>query len=241
METNSNVPTQDVINQRFSKMIEFLVPNRVRSKSKLAEMLGTSQVQLNAISLGTKGRNATIEMISRALQIFPDFNPSWMLGHTDGPIFLEGNASSFGQAIVQEYADLPFVKVSMRASFTESIIAQTVPEVDTIRVMYVHPKIFSKGVVFEVDGDSMEPNYVPGARVLALPVDPSNWQYINSGVYAICFGSSFVIKRVRDNHILTDGHLTLHSDNPSGGSLSVRMADIQSVWKIEQIVYSPAR
>jgi repressor LexA len=241
MEIKNESLTQNLINQRFGKLIEFIVPKRIKSKNKLAEMLGTSQAQLNTISLGIKGKNATPEMLSRVLNLFPDINPSWLLGHVDGPIFLQGNLKALGSSAEAEYVDLPFINVSLRASFTESIIAHTEIETETIRIMYANSKKYQKGVVFEVDGDSMEPNYVPGARVLALPIDMSNWQYLSSGVYAICFGSSFVLKRVKDNQIMAEGILTLHSDNPSGGSMPVKREDIRAVWKVEQIVYSPAR
>jgi repressor LexA len=233
--------TQESIDQRFRKMIEILVPKRIKSKNKLAEMLGTNQSHINIISLGTKGRHATPEMISRALQTFPDINPSWLLGHVEEPIFLQGNLKALGSSAEAEYVDLPFINVSLRATFTESIITNTQIETETIRIMYANSKLYQKGVVFEVDGDSMEPNYVPGARVLALPIDAGNWQYLSSGVYAICFGSSFVLKRVKDNQIMAEGILTLHSDNPSGGSMPVKREDIRAVWKVEQIVYSPAR
>lgn len=211
------------------------------SQGKLAEMLGTAQGQISALVTGVEGKNTTPQMLARILQLYPEINPVWLMGLEPGPMFLEGNLKSHGQVLETDYVDLPFVRASLRASFTESIIAGNEPEVETIRVMYVQAKMYKKGVVFEVDGDSMEPNYVPGARVLALPVDQGNWEYLSSGVYAVCFGSSFVMKRVKDNQIMSEGILMLHSDNPSGGSMPVRSSDIRAIWKVEQIVYSPAR
>lgn len=242
MENNNESTTQRAINQRFGILVKELKKlDRIRSQSRLAEMLGATQAQISALVQGVEGKNSTPQMLARILQVYPEVNPNWLMGLVESPMFLEGNAKSLGQEIEADYVDLPFVQVSLRGSFTESIIQGTVPDIETIRVMYVPPKLFKKGVVFEVDGDSMEPNYVPGARVLALPVDPSSWEYLNSGVYAVCFGNSFVIKRVKDNTIMTDGKLVLHSDNPAGGSMPVRVSDIRAIWKIEQIVYSPAR
>jgi repressor LexA len=242
MENNNESTTQKAINQRFGILVKELKKlDRIRSQSRLAEMLGVTQAQISALVQGVEGKNSTPQMLARMLQVYPEINPNWLMGLVDSPMFLEGNARSLGQPLEADFVDLPFVQVSLRASFTESIIQGTVPDIETIRVMYVPAKLYKKGMVFEVDGDSMEPNYIPGARVLALPVDPGSWEYMNSGVYAVCFGNSFVIKRVKDNTIMNEGILMLHSDNPSGGSMPLRVSDIRAIWKIEQIVYSPAR
>ncbi len=235
--------SQDAINQRFSELINFLVKSkRVGSKSRFADMIGATQAQVSQLSNRVAGRNATPEMISRTLQVFPDLNPEWMLCLSEGPMLLEGNVTSKGLLIDQEFVDLPFVKANMRATFTENMTGTLPPEIERIRVLYVQPtKLNKQGVVFEVNGDSMEPGYPAGAMVLALPVPQVDWQYLSAGVYAVSFGSSFVIKRIRDNEILTKGLLTLHSDSSEGGSMPVLVDDIRAVWKIDRIVYSPAR
>jgi phage repressor protein C with HTH and peptisase S24 domain len=60
-------------------------------------------------------------------------------------------------------------------------------------------------------------------------------------VYAISYGDSFVVKRIKDNDLSTKGVLVLHSDNPLvGGSNPVPADLIRHIWKVLRIIDSPA-
>ncbi|MGV3561588.1 XRE family transcriptional regulator [Larkinella arboricola] len=91
-------------------------------------------------------------------------------------------------------------------------------------------------VVIEIDGDSMEPRLEAGFKVLAYQLDSSAWAYQASGIYAVEFGDQLVVKRIKDNTLLESGILTLHSDNPEGGRLSVPLSEIRNIWKVERII-----
>ncbi|RRB13411.1 helix-turn-helix domain-containing protein [Larkinella knui] len=94
----------------------------------------------------------------------------------------------------------------------------------------------SKYMVVVVDGDSMEPRLEAGYKVLAYRLDPSTWDYQSSGIFGVEFGDQFVIKRIKDNTLMDNELLVLHSDNPDGGKLSVPRSEIRNIWKIERII-----
>lgn len=90
-------------------------------------------------------------------------------------------------------------------------------------------------LVIEVDGDSMEPTLMTGWSVACFPIQQADFKYMPGGIYAIVFGNFFVIKRVKDNDILRNGTLTLHSDNERGGTLTVPAEELRGVWKVVKV------
>lgn len=150
---------------------------------------------------------------------------------------LSGNAIPVDEP--STYIDLPYIPVKARAGFIE--LGQIPPHpIEFFRVIFTDDTNLKGQVVIEIDGDSMEPNYTAGTKVRCKPVDPGDWIYINSGVYAIVYSNFFVVKRVKNSPV--DGVLTLHSDNTETGGVSkVRLEDIRNIWKVVRIVDAPAR
>jgi len=140
-----------------------------------------------------------------------------------------------------EFIDLPFVSVPARASFIDMPDGVKGTTHETYTVIKKKNTNYEGQILIEVNGDSMEPNYPSGTIVRCKQVDPSDWAYIQSGVYAIVFANSFVIKRIKDNNY-HEGYLTLHSDNTeTGGKLNIKAEDLRQIWKVLRIVDAPAR
>jgi transcriptional regulator with XRE-family HTH domain len=141
---------------------------------------------------------------------------------------------------------IPYLPIRARAGFAESFADDSYKyeREETLAVPGVpDTKEFEESLIIEVDGDSMDSGenstLRSGARVLVTPVQQADWQYMSSGVYCFVFRSTFVIKRVKDNTLLSKGMITLHSDNPNGGSLDVLGEDIRAVWKVRWGVFTP--
>ena len=136
--------------------------------------------------------------------------------------------------------EVPFVPVKFYATFVESYSDHTSPtDAESFRVRKPLLKGHKQPVVLEISGNSMSPQFAHGAKVLAIPVSENNWEYQSGGVYAVMYRDYFVVKRIRDNELLTRKYLTLHSDNPNGGNVTVPLQDIRGLWKIVAIVEAP--
>ncbi len=98
---------------------------------------------------------------------------------------------------------------------------------------------YSNAAVLEVEGNSMSPRLTHGAKVLAVCIDKDDWCYQSSGIYAVLYRDYFVIRRIKDNDLLTRNMLILHSDNPEAGSMPVPAKDIRGVWKVVKVVEAP--
>lgn len=136
--------------------------------------------------------------------------------------------------------EIPFVPVRFYASFVEAYAdGSSATDTETFLVRSSVTKGQKHAVVIEISGNSMSPQLAHGAKVLAVPVSESNWEYQSGGVYAVMYRDYFVVKRIRDNELLTRKYLTLHSDNPNGGNVTVPLQDIRGLWKIVTIVEAP--
>lgn len=136
--------------------------------------------------------------------------------------------------------EIPFVPVRFYASFIESMgEGLRASDLGSFRVEKALAVTYPSAVVIEIAGNSMSPQLVSGAKVMAEPVDESNWVYQSGGVFAVMYRDYLVIKRIRENNLLTHQHLTLYSDHPNGGSVTVSAGDLRGLWKVVRIVEAP--
>lgn len=140
-----------------------------------------------------------------------------------------------------DFVELPFVSVPARASFVEMPDGVKGTTHETYTVIKKKNTNYEGQILIEVNGDSMEPNYPSGTIVRCKQIDPSDWPYLRSGVYAVVFANAFVIKRIKDNNF-QQGFITLHSDNlDTGGKMDVHTKDLRQIWRVEWIEGAPAR
>ncbi len=140
----------------------------------------------------------------------------------------------------ESYLEVPFLPVRFHASFVESYgTDSSSEEMETYCISKEVLKGVRKPVVLEISGNSMSPQLVHGSMVLASGVNQADWMYQSGGVYGVIYRDFFVVKRIRENELLTKGYLTLHSDNQMGGSLSVPAEQIRGLWRVHSIVSSP--
>ncbi|WP_155297286.1 S24 family peptidase [Spirosoma aerolatum] len=140
-----------------------------------------------------------------------------------------------------ESAILPYYPIPLEGNFNEmSDPESNYGKAEKIKVIIRRGENVERNVVFQVRGQSMYPKYSEGTKVRCKLVNPADWEYLSSGVYAISYNDSFVVKRVKDNDLLTRGLLVLHSDNSDYGSTPVPIDQIHHIWRVIRIVDSPA-
>ncbi len=174
------------------------------------------------------------------LNYYPQVRADFLL-RGEGPVLNESDYSNAHQSPQETaYVDVPFVPVKFHASFVESYTdAYRFQDLDSCRVSKDLVQNLREPVVLEVSGNSMSPQLVHGARILAVPIDTGDWIYQSGGVFAVIYRDFFVVKRIRENDLLTKHYLTLHSDNPMGGSVTVPSNEIRGIWRVANIVSAP--
>ena len=149
-----------------------------------------------------------------------------------------GNARLLNPLLDVDYIDCPLIPVPARAGFLDLMGSEgDYGQYQTIRIYNPSAEI-SRGdaLAFEIDGDSMEPQLRPHMQVAVVPVALADIKYAVSGVYVVAFATQLTVKRIKDNDLLTKRQLTLHSDNPKAGSLTVAGEDIRGLWKVIDII-----
>lgn len=222
-----------MINTEKAFRLKTLRENLGLKQSEFAARIGTDQASIAKHENSKRPFGKNIEY-----KVLREFNVNeawWETGH--GDMFkTSGNAKISNEL----YEELEYIPVKARAGFAE--LQQLAPlPFETYRVIRTEiGDSFTKQVVIEIDGDSMEPNYTSGTKVRCKEIDPGDWVYINSGVYVIVYSNLFVVKRVKNSP--SNGILTLHSDNTeTGGTADVPLSDVRKIWKVMRIVDAPAR
>nr|WP_230678865.1 LexA family transcriptional regulator [Hymenobacter properus] len=139
---------------------------------------------------------------------------------------------------------LPYIPLEARAGLAEfyadDVTKYPWENAETLAVIDVpNTSEYKEAIVVAINGDSMDPTIKNGSKVVVTPVQRGNWQYLNPGVYCIIFLNNFVVKRVKDNTLLENGLLRLHSDNPAGGTFQIKGEDIRAVWRVRWAAYTP--
>ena len=149
----------------------------------------------------------------------------------------ETSAKISGIFIQDDMIQVPFVSVRVTAGFIESNFDENfISETVSVAGLTKQELDKHKYIVFEVDGNSMEPTLKDGSQILAKLVDPSDWEYCSGKVYVVCYKDSLVTKRIKKNDLMENGNLTLSSDNEKGGETTVRKSDIHGIWEAIRIV-----
>lgn len=221
---------------RLSQVREFFGLN----PKQFSDKLGENPSNYYQMESGNRrmGKHKSNELIARL-----NLNPIWW-ETGQGDMFMPSGIVEV-RAVnddLYEGISLPYYAVPVQGSFNEmSDPESNYGAAEQIRVIVRRGENIDRNVVFEVDGDSMAPKYSRGTKIRCRLVNPGDWEYLSSGVYAISYGDSFVVKRIKDNDLSTRGVLVLHSDNPLvGGSNPIPADQIRHVWKVLRIIDSPA-
>lgn len=108
------------------------------------------------------------------------------------------------------------VSTSARAGFSEAYYAdEYLDDMPTI-LIEADKEYKGKYIAFEVNGDSMEPDYLPGDVVICREVPRNNWQYklhINEWDFVIAHGTQGIMLKEIIEHNVETGEIICHSIN----------------------------
>ena len=224
-------------------MIERLKEIRLKfnkTQNEMAEIIGISLSTYTGLE---KGKATLTERNKMMIIDKLNVNPIWF--ETGEGEMLKSN---FTQSDVRNvdtktmnWIQIPFIPVHARATIAETFETE-IHELSTLTIPRLPGINYENGKVFEVDGDSMDPTLITGEQVFCEYVDPADWKYI-TGPVVVAFGNNLiVVKRIKENN-LSNGELTLWSDNEMGGkfTLHTEQDQIRRMYKVRYTVYKPIR
>ncbi len=157
-------------------------------------------------------------------------------------VYQPTNVRSVRPHSAEFFRDVPFLSAKAQAGPARLVLTDCTPYTgethpvlaELVDVRYAH-------LVLEIEGHSMEPELRTGSRVLARLIKPNQHEYESGGIYAVLYADRLVIKRIRTNDLGGTGKLTLHSDNPQFGTITVAAPEIQCMWRILYTIYQPVK
>ncbi len=180
------------------------------------------------------------DTLESLLEQYPQINLNWLVNGAGEMFKGEAADSTTTGKVSLPFAQYPFVSIKGQATFVKGYGGDCGYEgLDVYPVYSTEGAGYSNAAVMEVEGNSMSPRLTHGAKVLAVCIDKDDWCYQSSGIYAVLYRDYFVIRRIKDNDLLTRNMLILHSDNPEAGSMPVPAKDIRGIWKVVKVVEAP--
>ncbi len=210
------------------------IKNKNISQSKFEKAVGLSNGFVNNIS---KGIGA--DKLQKILCVYPDLNQNWLLTG-EGEMLLsdvtKSDAKYKGTYLNENLTMVRYVPIGAAASFVESLWNEE-KEMGSIGVLAEEGEELNDDyVVFQVNGDSMEPGIHDKSLILAKRIDEGQWEQYEGCVVVIVYENILTVKRIKENRLYAQNFLVLSADNPGHGERRVERCDIRGMWKAERII-----
>lgn len=191
-------------NRAFKRIINDIKDTRKLKQVDVAKMLGVTNPYLSSVM---NGRYPLSENLTEKL--YEIFNIK---------LNIESLAEEDDLTPMDFKYQIPVkvVSTSARAGFSEAYYADEYLEDMPTILIEADREYKGKYIAFEVNGDSMEPDYLPGDVVICREVQRSNWQYklhINEWDFVIAHGTQGVMLKEIIDHNVETGEITCHSIN----------------------------
>ncbi|MBO2009210.1 XRE family transcriptional regulator [Hymenobacter negativus] len=223
------------------------------SQAELAAIVGGTGSSIGLIERG-KTTSPSAEFLS-ALATKLSINPSWLLTG-NGPMLLSEAPPSLPQNIssyppdqnnvqaVGLLSEIPVIELGRvsfraRASFNYAQLQRFMNSDLFDKVLFRLPpgrtvEDYKDALVFDIEGDSMEPNLRDGQQVIAWPVPEGKWEYLHNTACVVDYDDTVTVKAIYSNDLFNTEGLTLHATGGKGGSFTVARKDIHSIWEVRE-------
>jgi repressor LexA len=220
------------------------------SQDALAELLGISGSAVGLIERG-KTSSPSAEILS-TLASKLSISPNWLLTGEGQMVQSDekpqkvsvyppgqGNAHAVGLLSDIPVIELGRVSFKARASFNYAQLQRYKDSDIFDTVLFRLPpgrtaEDYADALVFDIEGDSMEPSLRDGQQVIAWPIPDSKWEYLHNTICVVDYDETVTVKAVLKNDLNNTDGLTLHATGGLGGSFTVARKDIHSIWEVRE-------
>lgn len=233
--------------QSLSDRLKLLRKERRLTQDELAVRL---QLSKSAISKFETGNSApsfdTLKKVAALYNVSTDY----LLNGSNSPFAAKAQKTSpypADQSNVQAFKllsdipliELPHVSFKARASFNYTQLQRHMNSDIFDTVLHrlppgKNPEDYKDAVVFDIEGDSMEPSLRDGQQVIAWPVPESKWEYLHNTACVVDYEDTVTVKAIYGNDLNNTDGLTLHATGGKGGHFTVARNDIHSIWEVRE-------
>lgn len=245
--------------QSFGHILASLRESRRVSQQAVGELIGVSRSAVNGYE---KGKSFPVpDKLLKLAQYF-EVSVDYLLTGEKTPsqanlagvsknsdIHSGANTSTYppGQSNVQAVgllSDIPVIKLrrvsfKARASFGYAQLQRYKDSDIFDTVLFRLPpgrteQDYKDAVVFDIEGDSMEPSLRDGQQVIAWEIPEARWEYLHNTICVVAYAEEVTVKAVLKNDLNNTDGLTLHATGGMGGEFTVARKDIHSIWEVRE-------
>lgn len=243
--------TQQTVNQRINFLIDYYEAGNKSAFGRRVDMKSGVVGDL----VGGRLNKPSYEALLKILSAYPSVNTDWLVKGEGEMLQTAASAESTqkvssyppGQTNVQAVgllSEIPVIKLrrvsfKARASFGYMQM-QRFKESDIFdTVLFRLPpgrteEDYKDALVFDIEGDSMEPSLRDGQQVIAWQVSDSRWEYLHNTICVVDYAEEVTVKAILKNDLNNTDGLTLHATGGAGGSFTVARKDIHSIWEVRE-------
>jgi phage repressor protein C with HTH and peptisase S24 domain len=239
------------ISQRINSIIDTL-ENGVQRQFALR--IGARPGQISEL-FGERKSKPSSELLEKIAKAYPELRTDWLL-KGEGNMLVSANAQN-GQKTsnyipstdahaVGLLSDIPLIELrrvsfKARASFNYAQLqrykADDNDAFDTVLFRVPSnrvPEDYKDALVFDIEGDSMEPSLTDGQQVIAWPVPESKWEHLHNTICVVDYDDTVTVKAVFKNDLFNNDRLTLHATGGRGGEFTVGRSTIHSIYEVRE-------
>jgi hypothetical protein len=193
-------------------------------------------------------------LTGKILQAYPEVSERWLITG-DGEMLKsdistqhqeissyppnQGNAHAVGLLSDIPIIELRHVSFKARASFNYAQLQRYKDSDIFDTVLFRLPpgrtaEDYADALVFDVEGDSMEPSLRDGQQVIAWPIPESKWEHLHNTICVVDYDETVTVKAILKNELFDRDGLTLHATGGAGGSFTVAREHIHSIWEVRE-------
>lgn len=245
--------------QSLSERLKLLRKGRKLTQDELADRLGLTKSAISKFETGNSAPsfetlkkvaalyrvstdyllNGSDSTSASGVQKFPPYPATWQ-GPNTVDIKSPSSDGAHAYALLSDIPLVPLQHVSFkaRASFVELGGADTGSGLfDTLLHRLPPGKTeadYADAIVFDIEGDSMEPTMHSGQQVIAWPIPESKWEHLHNTACVVAYDDTVTVKAILENDLFTYNRLTLRATGGGGGSFVVARAAIHSIWEVRE-------
>lgn len=203
--------------------IKYLIKLSRHTQNSFSKLLGLDPASLSRV---LSGKSKPSESLINRIVVNLGVSKDWLVRGTDVPFprSTESRRQSATAAGAPVYnIDVTAGAVPLSRMFTAEHV------VGHVMLPGINPEL----PIVRVSGDSMKPRLNPGCYISIRPVAPDA-PIVWGSIYVVVLPDFRFVKYVRRN---ADPELvTLHSENPDYDDIEIRRADIEALYKVENVI-----
>jgi repressor LexA len=233
--------------QGLNMRLKELRKGRKLTQDRLAEILSLTKSAISKFETGNSSPSSeTLKKIAALYNVSVDY----LLNGSSSTFEVHPqNISSYPREKPNVHAvgllsDIPVIELGRvsfraRASFNYAQLQRFMKSDLFDKVLFRLPpgrteEDYKDALVFDIEGDSMEPSLRDGQQVIAWPVPESKWEHLHNTICVVDYDDTVTVKAVFKNDLFNMEGLVLHATGGPGGEFTVARSLIHSIWEVRE-------